>query len=151
MVSAPSRHSRSFDYPYTKVEWGSTSDVAPMAKAVLSWKGEKARVDMLVDTGANRTFLLSGMAERLGLEVSSEPQTTMAGGGALKVHRAKVEVALMEPLPDGRVGRKHLIDPVLIAEEGSLPFPVLGRKPFLRWYDLKLSERTRMFSLSEVP
>jgi predicted aspartyl protease len=122
-----------------------------MAKAVLSWKGEKATVDMLLDTGANRTFLLSGMAERLGLEVSADTQTAMAGGGTLKVRKAKVEVTLMEPLPNGRVGRKHLVDPVLISEEGALPFPVLGRKPFLRWYDLKLSERNLTFSLSEAP
>jgi predicted aspartyl protease len=151
MATSPSRPFRSFTYPYTKVEWGSNSDIAPMAKAVLSWKGEKASVDMLMDTGANRTFLLSGMAERLGLEVSSETQTAMAGGGTLKVRRAKVEVTLMEPLPNGRIGRKHLVDPVLIAEEGALPFPVLGRKPFLRWYDLKLSERNLTFSLSEAP
>lgn len=122
-----------------------------MASALLSWKGEKQRAMMLMDTGANRTFLPVSLAELLDLEISDTIQTAQAGGGAMKVRKVKVEVSLEEPVEGGRIGRKHLLNPVLIAEEGALPFPILGREPFLRWYDLKLSQRNRMFSLSEMP
>jgi hypothetical protein len=120
-----------------------------MASTVLTWKGKKQRALMLVDTGATRTFLLASLADLLSLDISSEIQTAQAGGGTLKVRRAKVGLSLEEPAEGGRIGRTHILDPVLVVEEGALPFPVLGRKPFLRWYDLKLSEFEQEFSLHE--
>ncbi len=121
-----------------------------MAWAILSWEREKARVMMLTDSGANHCFVSAWMADRLGLAMSPEVQVAQAGGGELRVRRSRLRLSLTEPHPGQRIGRTHLLDPVLVAEDGVLPFPIQGRRPFLRWYDLDIRERLQEFTLREA-
>jgi predicted aspartyl protease len=142
--------SRSFTYRYSRVSWGTVVDDAPMATAVLSGKHEKLRIKLLVDTGANRTFLPEWIARRLDLDLAPAPRDAQVAGGTLKVQASRVTISLADPDPDGRVGRTHVLDPVLIVDDTSLPFPVLGRQPFLHWYRLVVTESNQEFSLQET-
>jgi len=142
--------SRSFTYRYSRVSWGNIVDDAPMATAVLSGKREKLRIKLLVDTGANRTFLPEWIARKLELDLAPAPRDAQVAGGTLKVQASRVTLSLADADPDGRVGRAHVVDPVLISDDNSLPFPVLGRQPFLRWYRLVVTESEQEFSLQET-
>lgn len=128
---------------------GNVVEHVPMATVVLSGMGERIRVKLMVDTGASRTFLPDRIAKKLKLDLTPSSQQTQAGGGSLKVQIASVGISLADADPDGPVGKEHLLNPVLIVDDDALPFPILGRSPFLNWYRLMISELDKELTLEE--
>jgi len=121
-----------------------------MATAVLSGDKESIRVKLLVDTGASQTFLPHRIARKLKLDLIPTSHYTEVAGGTMKIHVGRVKISLADPNPEGRVGQAHVLNPVMIVDDAAIPFPVLGRRPFLRWYKLTVSEVDREITLVET-
>jgi predicted aspartyl protease len=141
---------QTFTYRYSRIRRGDVVEDFPMATAVLSGEDESIRVKLLVDTGASQTFLPTRIARKLKLQLVPSARSTEVAGGTMKIHVGRVRISLADPHPEGRVGRSHVINPVMVVDDTAIPFPVLGREPFLRWYRLTVSEVDREITLQET-
>jgi hypothetical protein len=121
-----------------------------MVPVLLSWNGKSIRTKMLLDTGATTTFLMPWMARRLGMAVEEKEQIAKGAGGSLKVRPSVVDIELLK---SGRYGKPPPVVrcPVLIPNgEDSLPFAVLGRKPFFQKFEIVIRERDGEFVFRTV-
>ena len=66
------RPETNFAFPYSETVLRRGKTYLPMAEAALSWKGQPASYAMLVDTGAESSFVTPEMASLLELESGEE-------------------------------------------------------------------------------
>jgi Aspartyl protease len=143
------RHAAHF-YGYTSAKWGNVEDKLPMVPVILSWKGKGFRTKMLLDTGATTTFLIPDIAEYLNLTVTGEPTEAHGAGRAFAVQDAVVEIQLEVGHQFGGQTEKHTVPVKVPTEADAIPFPVLGRKPFFRWYEIAIRELNEEIVLRRV-
>jgi predicted aspartyl protease len=141
---------RTYVIDYTEISWRGKRTKVPMVTVILSWKGQSLETGMLMDTGATTTFLLPWVEEALGLEAAHGDTVAHGAGGSLKVRPSRVNLQIAARDTHGRASTSHLLDPVLILDsDEALPFSVLGRRPFLEWYELTVREPKGEFVLRE--
>lgn len=123
-------------FRYTLVKWGDQRDRSPMLLVRLSWNGRALKTRMLLDTGATTSMILPWMAEVLGLTMQGDPFDATGAGGKLKVRVSEVDIQIpRRGLGDADQPVKLL--PVLVTvEPDAIPYGVLGRDPFFKWFEV---------------
>lgn len=140
MPGRPRRFGRkrraAYVFRYTHVRWDGHHDRSPMLPVRLSWGEEALKTKMLLDSGATTSFILPWMAEVLGLKVTGDPYEAKGAGGGLMVRQSRVDIQVIKRgIPDAATPPRPL--PVLVpSDEDALPYGVIGREPFFRWYEV---------------
>jgi hypothetical protein len=99
---------------------------------------------MLVDTGSTVSVLPPGVSEDLGLELGAWPHPVKGLGGSVTVQAGRAYAQLVKADTSGRQGEPLLLDPLMVvADEQILPIPILGRRPFLEYFELTLREHQK--------
>lgn len=143
--SSDDRRVEHFVFPYTVRETRRGRVPLPMVKARLSWGRSHSELGCLMDTGADSCFLPPDVADGLGLEPQGKVTEAFPVGPSFKVrpHRACLEMVTRE----GKFGHACPIDFLVPEQKNLLEFPILGREPFLRWYELKVRHFDGEFEL----
>lgn len=140
------RSETNFVFPYYETVLRRGKAYLPMAEAALSWRGLPTTYTMLVDTGAESSFVTPAMATLLDLELGEE-RWVYPIGQRFKARTSRVRTQLVSPA-GGRSYPKVL--DVLVPIDGNLlEVPILGRTPFLDWYELTLRNWKREVVLRE--
>jgi hypothetical protein len=141
------RPETNFVFPYSEVVLRRGKTHLPMAQAALSWTGSHEIYAMLVDTGAESSFVTPAMASLLGLELGEE-RWVYPIGQRFTAKTAHVRIQLVSPA-GGRSLPRTL--EVLVPVDGDfLEIPILGRTPFLNWYEMTVRNWKREFVLRET-
>ena len=150
-MAGPGRKTRrTFIFDYTKIAWEENSDNIPMLPVILSWGDRTLKTKMLVDTGANVSFILPWMARILHMQFEGDTSTAPGAGGQIGVRASQVKLRPAQADTKGRAARTWLMEHVLVpVEDDTIPFPILGRHPFFRWYDVEIREKDEKFLLKE--
>jgi hypothetical protein len=144
------RHA-AYTFRYTSVQWGEQHDRSPMLPVRLSWEGKALKTKMLLDTGATISIIPPWIAEVLGLTVTGDPFDANGAGGTLKVRRSQVDI---------QVPRRGMADadqtvrllPILVTvEPDAIPYGVLGRDPFFKWFEVVFRQAEEEVVLRHSP
>lgn len=117
-----------------------------MAFVALSWKGPPAHDTMLVDTGAESSFLTPDIAAFLELELGKE-RWVYPIGQKFKARASQVRIQLVSA--DGGRSVPRMLDILVPLENELLEVPIIGRSPFLDSYELTLRNWKRELVLRE--
>lgn len=112
--------------------------------------GEKTfRVAMLVDSGADISFISFEIADILGLKLSSETFTSRSASGSFETRRGTVYAELMKGSDNIALGEipvsvpaKPSADPKYYAN-----YALLGRTPFFKKFDVTFRENIQKLIL----
>lgn len=142
------RPETNFVFPFSLTVLKRGTAHLPMVSVALSWKAPPASGAMLMDTGAESSFLTPDMATFLGLEVGPGERWVYPIGERFMVRESRVRIQLIAP--DGGRSLPRILEVLVPSEPGILETPILGMKPFLDWYELTVRGYKQEFVLREV-
>ena len=117
-----------------------------MAYMALSWTGPPTHDTMLVDTGAESSFLTPDMASFLELELGDE-RWVYPIGQKFRARASRVRIQLVSA--NGGRSVPRILNVLVPVDRDLLEIPILGRNPFLDWYELTLRNWKRELVLRE--
>ncbi len=142
---------QTFVLPYVPIAFEERKELAPAVEARLSWGSRHWQGWMLLDTGATFSVLPSSVAEELGLKLSSRPLKRTVVGGSVPARESEVRFQLATKDRLGRPGQSLPMVPIQVTERGQdTPVPLLGRHPFLDWYEVTVRQPRKEFVLREI-
>lgn len=102
----------------------------------------------LIDSGATTTFIPTEMAEALGMNLTRPPSDAVGAGGTFSNIASELEkLSLVK-------GRTSIFDEFfnvrvwVPANEGTIPYMVLGRDHLFKRYDIEFEERNEKVTLT---
>jgi len=130
-------------FRYAREMWQGKLRARPRVEAVLHNGPNQMRTLMLVDSGADVSFLPAAIAEILGLELSKETQRSRGVSGWFETRTAKCDVTLRST--GGRLELKDV--PVLVPVEDPkdagdtvMDYCLLGRSPLFDLYNVTFKQ-----------
>jgi predicted aspartyl protease len=110
--------------------------------------GDKVfRLAMLVDSGADTTFIPKEVAEILELKLS-ETRKSRSASGPFETASGKVMAVLVKGREEIPLGEIPVIVPVKTIDDNNLQsYALLGRFPFFHYFDITFRERTKKLVL----
>ena len=136
-----------FSFRYTKEEWKGKLYARPKVEAVLRNGDNEFRTLMLIDSGADVSFIPAAVADILKMELSEESTRSRGVSGWFETRSGVCEVSLVARHGVLELGTIPVIVPVmdLDEEEGtSLDYCLLGRDPLFTRYNIHFKQRSRL-------
>ena len=135
-----------FSFRYTKEMWKGRTYARPKVEAVLRNGDNEFRTLMLIDSGADVSFIPAVVAEILELDLSEETTRSKGVSGWFETRSATCEVSLVAKRGVLELRTIPVIVPVVDCEEEegtSVDYCLLGRDPFFTRYDVHFKQRKR--------
>ncbi|SRR5690606_10432603 len=105
------------------------------------------RIAMLVDSGADTSFIPKEVADILQLRLS-EPKTSRSASGPFQTAHSTVKAELIKGGGSIPLGEIPIIVPLKSIDNNNLEsYALLGRFPFFRQFDVTFRETTRKLIL----
>lgn len=136
-----------FSFRYTKEEWKGKLYARPKVEAVLRNGDNEFRTLMLIDSGADVSFIPAAVADILKIELSEEKMRSRGVSGWFETRSGECGASM--------VAKRGILDlrtiPVIVPvvdideEEGSsLDYCLLGRDPLFTRYNIHFKQRSRL-------
>jgi hypothetical protein len=136
-----------FSFRYSKEQWKGKLYARPRVEAVLRAGDREFRTLMLIDSGADVSFIPAAVADILKLDLSEEVTRSRGVSGWFETRSGECEVSLVARRGVLELGKIPVIVPVvdLDEEEGtSLDYCLLGRDPLFTRYNIHFKQRSRL-------
>lgn len=119
----------------------------PKIEVALKNKGKAIRLVMLVDSGADTSFLPLEVAELLELKLSEKTHISRSASGPFETKHALVQAEIRR---DARlpIGTLRVTVPVSkMDEKYAMNYALLGRDPFFKKFDVPFRDGSRKLVL----
>ncbi len=136
-----------YSFRYTKEEWKGRLYARPKVEAILRNGDNEFRTLMLIDSGADISFLPAVVAEILELDLSEKTNRSKGVSGWFETRSATCEGSLVAKRGVLNLRTIQVIVPVVDCEEeegSSVDYSLLGREPFFTRYNIHFKQRNRL-------
>ena len=136
-----------YSFRYSKEEWKGRLYARPKVEAILRNGDNEFRTLMLIDSGADVSFLPAVVAEILELELSEEVSRSKGVSGWFETRQSTCEVSLVAKRGILNLREVAVLVPGVDCEEeegSSVDYCLLGREPFFTRYNIHFKQRNRL-------
>lgn len=146
----PGRKRRSrnkYSFRYTKEMWKGRYHARPKVEAILRNGENEFRTLMLIDSGADVSFLPAVVAEILEIDLSEGTTRSKGVSGWFETRSGVCEVSLVAKRGILELRTIPVIVPVVDCDEeegSSVDYCLLGRDPFFTRYNVHFKQRKRL-------
>lgn len=141
-----------FHLRFKPVQWNGNVERLPMVPVELAWGGRSLKTQMLLDTGANATFVERWIAQRLRLPLGGPVEQARGATGTMAVVHSELDLRIARRSTIGVEDEFRRIAPVSVpaGPHDPLPYSVLGRWPFMLPYEITYRENDETIILREI-
>lgn len=141
------KSSRTLTFKYVDDRYDGKVVPRPRVEIRLNNGDKSFKVAMLVDSGADTSFIPKEVADILGLQLS-EPKTSRSASGPFETSKGTVKAELIKGNQKISLGEIPVTVPTKTIDGNNLEsYALLGRVPFFRQFDVTFRETTRKLVL----
>lgn len=141
------KSSRTLTFKYVNDRYDGKIVPRPRVEIRLMNGTNNFRIAMLVDSGADTSFIPKEVADILQLKLS-DPKTSRSASGPFQTAQSTVKAELIKGIGSIPLGEMPVIVPLKAIDNNNLEsYALLGRFPFFRQFDVTFRETTRKLVL----